>query len=78
MRSIIGLALVILMTCNGIYFYTKRQKLAIKYNEPFDKEDDVNRRYGEEFRKESYKLIIGFAVVNIVLQIILMILFFEF
>ena len=78
MRSIIAFALVIPLTYNMIDFLKKRQKLAIKYNDPNNKEGGGVRGVGDEFEKEVKKLIIRFAIIDFVLLFSIVLVLLDF
>ena len=78
MSSLIAYALLIPFLYNMFDFYTKRQKLAIKYNDPNNKDGGGVRGVGDEFEKEVKKLIIRFAIVDFVLLLFFVIIFLAF
>ena len=75
MSSLIAYALLIPFLYNMFDFFTKRQKLAIKYNVVYNKEDGSTNNAGEEFKLEEKKLIIRFAIVDFVLLLFFVIIF---
>ena len=78
MSSLIAYALLIPFLYNMFDFFTKRQKLAIKYNVFNNIESSSANTVGEEFKLEEKKLIIRFAIVDFVLLLFFVIIFLSF